>query len=162
MKISGTVEFAASATRASKAIQREEHLAHFLPGGAKLSQRLDGGFDFIVQKDIGPVALRLPGVLTVAPDPAGNDLLFRAKASHVLGGSADLNLTMGFAGDAARCRITYDGTLEATGLAGKAMALGAEKIQDRIQSALQAFGRRLEKGQKAHDARLAEKSAARG
>ncbi len=161
MKISGSVDFTASVQRAKSAIQRQEQLAHFLPKDAKLVARDDGGFDFTVQKDIGPVALRLPGVLRVTPGPDTDGVLFTAKASHILGGSADLVLSMAFSGDAGRCSIHYDGTLDATGLAGRALGMAADKVQARLLATLQGFGRRMEKSQKVHDAKATERQGVR-
>ncbi len=156
MDISGFVEIAAPVRRVRNAIQKRENLVHFLTPGSILGERPDQGFDFIVQRNFGPVSIRLSGVLTVTPDPTRDGLFLIAKAGHILGGSVELNLSMTFSGDAQTSKIVYAGTLEAGGLAGKVLGDSTSKVQSKMDQAFASFGLRMQRSQRAHETHKAE------
>jgi len=132
MILQGTVLISVPPEVAAEGFQRAETLIIFLTSKSELTQTGPGSFDFIIIKELGPVTLRLPGKLTVSPEPGG--LRFTAAARHILGGSATLSLHLGFAEAKTGCTLSYDGTLESTGLAGRLLRDQADQAQIAIDT----------------------------
>jgi carbon monoxide dehydrogenase subunit G len=117
-------------------------LATFLPGNSELTATGPGSFDFVIVKETGIVTLRLPGSLSIHAEGSGRQ--FSAAARHILGGSATLSLHLGFADKDGGCALTYDGTLESTGLAGRLLRDRADQAQDMIDARFAAVRVKLE------------------
>jgi len=143
MKLNGKLALAVPAPVAAEAFRDAGVLAQFLPGTSELTRSGPSTFDFMVIKDIGVMTLRLPGTLAVVA--LGQGLRFDANAKHLLGGSATLMLYLEFAPDGAGCVLSYDGTLESTGLVGRALRDRADQVQTVLAARIAAVTARIEK-----------------
>lgn len=146
--LNGKVEFAAAARRARNAMLNQDNIAKFLPPGSTIAKLDDQSFEFEVVKDVGITTVHLAGHMQVTPTDQKDTLRFVADAKHALGGNAVIDLAIRFDGDADNCAMIYEGTMQASGLVGKFLALGANKVQIRLDQAFREFGARLEKSQR--------------
>ena len=148
MDIHGEVTFDAAALRAMAALTDQDQLAHFMPHGSELSRIDDRTFAFSVTRALGITTVNLAGTMAVTPVEATKSLRFQVEGRHVIGGSALLDLAIRLDGDADHCFLAYSGTVQATGLVGKFLTLGEDRVQQRVKTAFADFGRRLERQQK--------------
>lgn len=143
MDLNGTVDLSVLPHDAIEGFHDARTLQHFLPGHSELTKTGPSEFAFVVTKDAGMVTLRLPGTLTIAPE--GDAFRFEAKARHMLGGSANLSLRIRFAPDGAGTLMTYEGTLEASGLAGRLLRDRAEQTGHVLDAKFSQVKRHLER-----------------
>lgn len=143
MKLTGSLSLAVPARFAAEALHDPDVLETFLPGNSPLTRIGPATFEFVVTKDAGVMTLRLPGTLTVVPEDGG--YRFVAKAKHMLGGSATLSLRLDFAPEGDGCVLSYDGTLESTGLAGRLLRDQEDQAQTVMTAKFVAVKARVER-----------------
>jgi carbon monoxide dehydrogenase subunit G len=108
MQIKGQIKIACPAPLLVQVLNDPGAMAKLLPNDTKLSLSSPGSFAFSVSKAMGPIKLTLPGTMTVIPTGNRQDQKLQIKAAHMIGG------------DTGRVtQLTYSGTLEASGLAGR-------------------------------------------
>ena len=142
MKLNGTLSLSVPPEVAAEGFQDPKTLGIFLPKNSQLTRAGPGEFSFVVIKEAGIVALKLPGTLTVTPSGAG--YLFEARAKHLIGGSATLSLALTFVPGGDGCEMTYDGTLESTGLAGRMLRERADHTQSVLDARFAAVKAEIE------------------
>jgi carbon monoxide dehydrogenase subunit G len=94
-------------------------MMQLLPAGSELEKSPDGTYKFSVVKSIGPLRLTLPGILTITPTGQGHGQTMTVAASHMIGGKVDMKLRINIFRAEGQTNMTYDGDLDATGLAGR-------------------------------------------
>lgn len=96
-----------------------EAITRLLPPGAKVEQTGEGRYSFTVSRAFGPIKLTLPGQMTITATGLGHDRHLVLRAAHIIGGKVDMEINFYFEPHEKATRIRYDGTLEASGLAGR-------------------------------------------
>lgn len=111
-------------------------LAQLLPDGSQMDQTADGAYAFSVSKSVGPIRLTLPGRMSLTTDGTGHDQLLKAHAAHMIGGKVDLALTLRITTEGRTTLLAYDGTLTATGLAGRILHEHRQRANGSLRAAL--------------------------
>ena len=145
MHLSGNLRITAPKVRTIGALHQPENLAVFLPGHAVVTETGVGGYDFVVSKALGPMALKLPGTLIIQPTQRGLAYSFKAEAQHMLAGNLVLDLQVNFATDGDATVVDYSGTLTATGMVGGILERQHQRVQDRLNTGMYMFKTRLER-----------------
>ena len=154
MQLAGTLSLALPPRRAIAALHDPENLAAYLPAPSTVRQLSTTAFEFVVMRPLGPIIFKLPGRLLIEPVARGKRYSFVANGKHTLAGGVTLALTIDFGGGGGGATaISYDGTLEATGLAGRLLG----ERQGRVETVLDAMFAAL----KARIGRTAEASRTR-
>ena len=135
MQLAGTLSLALPPRRAIAALHDPENLAAYLPAPSTVRQLSTTAFEFVVMRPLGPIIFKLPGRLLIEPVARGKRYSFVANGKHTLAGGVTLALTIDFGGGGGATAISYDGTLEATGLAGRLLG----ERQHRVQTVLDAM-----------------------
>jgi len=119
MQLNGVLQISVPPSRVAKALERPEVLRQLLPGEASVELTSVGLYSFTMKKTLGFLELRQDGTIQLVPSDQGVTLVVRA--AHRIGGAADLSVLIGLAAGAQHSgtEIAYDGTMEATGLAGR-------------------------------------------
>ena len=118
MRLNGVMQISAPPDRVAQALEQPDVLRALLPGEASVEKTSAGQYSFTLKKTLGFLELRQNGTIQLVP--AGQGLTLVVKASHRIGGSADMSVLIGLTpGTGAGTRIAYDGTMEASGLAGR-------------------------------------------
>ena len=145
MHLSGKLRITAPKGRTIGALHQAANLAVFLPGRAVVTETGVGGYDFVVSKALGPMALKMPGTLIIQPTQRGLAYSFKAEAQHMLAGNVVLDLQMNFATDGDDTVVDYSGTLSATGMVGGILERQHQRVQDRLNTGMYMFKTRLER-----------------
>ena len=145
MHLSGKLRVTAPKGRTIGALHQPANLAVFLPGHAVVTETGVGGYDFVVSKALGPMALKLVGTLIIQPIQRGLTYSFKAEAQHMLAGNVVLDLQMNFATDGDDTVVDYSGTLSATGMVGGILERQHQRVQDRLNTGMYMFKTRLER-----------------
>ena len=114
-------------------------LSQLLPPGSKLEQGQNGALAFVLNKTFGPIRLTLPGQLTLTPTGEGHNQTLSARASHNIGGMADLDLDLVFDLVDGKTLLDCTGNLVATGIAGRVL----RERQNRVNQILKGLLLRL-------------------
>jgi carbon monoxide dehydrogenase subunit G len=94
-------------------------LAKLLPAGSKIEPVADDSYAFTVSKGVGPIRLTLPGKMHLTAKGSGHDQTLVVNAAHMIGGKVDLKLEVAIVTDGDVTRLSYEGNLTASGLAGR-------------------------------------------
>lgn len=119
MEISGTLRAYCPPEDLVATLADARAITRLLPGGAQVEQTGEGRYSFTVSRAFGPIKLTLPGQMTITATGQGHDRRLVLRAAHIIGGKVDMEITFHFELIENATRMRYDGTLEATGLAGR-------------------------------------------
>ncbi len=144
MQIKGQIKFACPATFLVQVLNDPAAMAKLLPQNAKLELSGPGSFAFTVTKAMGPIKLTLPGTMTVIPTGTRQDQKLQVKAAHMIGGKVNLDLDVTMSDTGSITQLTYDGTLEASGLAGRMLQEREDRMNGFIRNMVVALKRHAE------------------
>ena len=119
MQISGQMKTICPPDFLLNVLRDPNAMRQLLPAGSRLDQSDDGTYPFTMTKSVGPIRLTLPGTLTLTPQAEGFNHLMTVRASHMIAGKVSLDLHIDITQAEGQTRITYQGELDATGLAGR-------------------------------------------
>lgn len=143
MHLSGKITIRAPRARCIAAVQQADTLAAFLPGDATVVVRDAHSFDVEFRREFGRIAVKLRGTLTVSEEVPGDVWRFVLQARHLLAGSAHMDITMRFSGTGPTT-LAYDGTLTATGMAGRMITEHQDRLQPKLDEMFAGLKQRLE------------------
>jgi len=130
MQLSGVLQISVPPARVVSALEEPDVLRALFPGEASVQQTSDGNYNFTLKKSLGFLELRQGG--TIRLERVGEGVSLVVRAAHRIGGAADLSVLIGLAGRDAGTAIAYDGTMEATGLAGRLLRDRAAQVRPYI------------------------------
>ena len=143
MQLNGVLQISVPPTRVAAALEQTDVLQALLPGEAVVEKISAGNYSFTLKKTLGFLELRQSGTIRLLPAKGGVTLLVRA--SHRIGGAADLSVLIELAPNpGAGTRIGYDGKLEATGLAGRLLRDRELQVHPYITQVFQRLKARIE------------------
>lgn len=143
MRLNGNVELAVSPSEVRAALNRPDVLRAMLPGDCTVTARGPGEFDFTLKKTVGFLEIRQNGTISIDSSTPGAEVL-RLAASHMIGGSVDLTVAIGLAPYGAGTAAVYDGTLTASGLAGRVLRDREGQVQPYVQRVFDKLKARIE------------------
>ena len=111
-------------------------MIQLLPAGSDLEQSPDGSYKFSVVKSVGPIRLTLPGTLTITPTGEGHSQTMTVRASHLIGGKVDMKLHISISRAEGQTQMTYEGELDATGLAGRILKEHRTRANGAVKASL--------------------------
>jgi carbon monoxide dehydrogenase subunit G len=119
MQLNGVLQISVPPDRVVLALEDPAVLSSLFPGEAMVQRVSEGSYTFTLTKTVGFLELRQSG--TIRLDRQKQGVALAVRAAHRIGGSADLKVMIGLEPGprGAGTRIGYDGTLEASGLAGR-------------------------------------------
>ena len=147
MQLRGAILITCPAKRVLNALHSPEVLASLVPGECEMVQTSATEYPFTIRRKFGPVALTLPGTLTITPQTE-DTYVFALKAAHFLGGKIEMTMTIGVVAAQGVSRLGYEAELEASGLAGRILDDRSDQIEAGIEARLNRLKKRLEKGDK--------------
>lgn len=118
-------------------------LQAILPSGAEIAPKAEGLYGFTLRKTLAQIEIRQSGDLTIAPQPP-EGIRVSLSTSHRLAGSVRLDLVLRAEGLASgQTRLSYTGTLTATGLAARLMRGRDMAIRGQMDRLLQRLKARI-------------------
>ena len=136
MQISGQIKTTCPPAFLLQMLNDPGAMTQILPPDSKLSKSGAGSFAFTVTKSVGPIRLTLPGTLTLTPKGKLLDQHLQVRAAHLIGGKVDLDLGVEIAQTDGVTRVSYDGELMATGLAGRILKEHRTRANAVVKAAL--------------------------
>ncbi|MEI6097025.1 MAG: SRPBCC domain-containing protein [Alphaproteobacteria bacterium] len=120
-------------------------LAQLLPAGSRIEAIAEDSYSFKVSKDVGPITLTLPGKLQLRAKGGGHDQTLTVHAAHLIGGKVDMELNVAIVNDGGMTRLTYEGDLTASGLAGRVLQEHRARANHSLKAALMRLKLHAEK-----------------
>ena len=136
MDISGLIRSTCPPESLVSALRDARSLARLLPDGSTLEKTGDGQYGFSVTKAVGPIRLTLPGKMTLTATGTGHNQLLSARASHLIGGKVELDLTLTIDQHGEQTHLAYSGRLNAAGLAGRMLRGHRARANSMLKAAL--------------------------
>ena len=96
-------------------------LAKLLPAGSRIDRNADGSLAFWVSKAVGPIRLTLPGKFQMTATGVGHGQVLTVNAAHLVGGKVDMVLNLAITPEGGSTKLSYSGSLTASGLAGRVL-----------------------------------------
>ncbi|MDT8855283.1 SRPBCC domain-containing protein [Paracoccaceae bacterium Fryx2] len=147
MQVQGQVNVAVRPPAVVRALHDPVLLQSFLPGGSKVTRTSETVFDFLAMRETAMITLKLPGTLTILELTPRRAYRMTARARHLLGGSLALDLDLTLARIDEATDLSYLGTIEGGGLAGKLLGDHEDAARNRITNMFHEFARRLQRRQ---------------
>lgn len=144
MQISGQTDILVPPAHALYALQSQAHLERFLLGTSGLLETGPGTYSFAIQRRLAVITLNLPGTLCVTETDPGRVCHFEAKAAHLIGGSAQLALDMTFDPTPRGTHLTWNGTLDSSGLARHVLREKESRIGSIVAQIMAEFKMRVQ------------------
>jgi carbon monoxide dehydrogenase subunit G len=136
MQISGQLRTKCPPPFLVNVLRDPDAMMQLLPVGSDLEQSEDGSYRFSVIKSVGPIRLTLPGTLTITPTGQGHGQTMTVHASHLIGGKVDMKLRIDIARAEGQTQMTYQGDLDATGLAGRILREHRARANSAVKASL--------------------------
>lgn len=143
VQLSGKITIRAARPHCIASLHQADTLAAFLPGDVVVSPKSANSFDVEFRREFGRIAVKLRGTLTIEEVEPSTLFRFVMQAKHLLAGSAHMDITMRFTGNAPT-DLRYDGTLTGTGLAGRMMAEREDRVQPKLDDMFVDLKQRIE------------------
>ena len=144
MKLSGLIRTNCPPDRLMALLHDPLILARMLPKGCEVTKSGEGSFDFAIRRAFGPINLSLPGTMTLMPTGTLQDHVLTAHAAHIIGGKVELTLTLAARRTDGTTKLSYEGDLQATGLAGRLMKEYESQADDGMRAAFQRLKKAAE------------------
>ncbi|MBD3763682.1 MAG: SRPBCC family protein [Rhodobacterales bacterium] len=133
MDLNGNVFVALPPDRVAPALTDPEMLRRMLPGCPGLEPAGPGRWRAPMERDMGPLTLRLTADLTMqAVGP--NAWRLTAQGGTMISGKVSAGFDITLEERAPGTRMTYAGTIEASGLAGKMLASREESLRNYVRN----------------------------
>lgn len=144
MQLNGVLQIAVPAARVASALEEPEVLRALFPGEASVTRVAAGQYGFTLKKTLGFLELRQSGTIRLERKDRG--VAMEVRAAHRIGGAADLLVMIGLepAARGPATRISYDGTLNATGLAGRLLRDREAQVQPYIARVFERIRAQIE------------------
>ena len=143
MHLSGKITIRGPRGLCIASVHQADTLAAFLPGDVTVIPRDANSFDVEFRREFGRIAVKLRGTLTIEVVEPGSLLRFVLQARHLLAGSATIDIAMRFDGSAPT-KLSYDGTLTGTGMAGRLLAEREDRVQPKLDAMFSGLKQRIE------------------
>ena len=148
MQLSGMIRTSTPHDRLTALLNDPVALTAMMPGGAEITQTDTTSYSFTLRKSFGPLRLRMPGTMTVTPSADGAEQYLVARASHLIGGKVNVDLTIRLTRQATMTELNYQGTLEATGLANRLAVENETSVQTSLRAVFVRLKLHAEGGQR--------------
>lgn len=142
MQVSGSVLVKATPAQAADALRDAGLLGSVIP--ACRSIRATGENSYEIRLDYyGPVKLGMDVALSYTPNPDGSfDVVLRA--GNMITGRVNSRTQLGLQPDPKGCLLSWSGSIEATGLAGRMLAGQAARLSARTNRMFRELGEKVE------------------
>jgi carbon monoxide dehydrogenase subunit G len=128
MQMNGVLEISVPPAQVLQHLAEPAVLSALLPGKGEVTQTAPGRYDFTLMKKVGFLEIRQSGQIHLT-QPAADRALLALTASHLIGGSVAMEVTVNLTERPKGTRIHYDGTVSAKGLAGRLLRDREQGVQ---------------------------------
>jgi uncharacterized protein len=134
MHLSGTIQIVAPQDQVAAAMRQPEMLRQMIPGCVDVVQVSDTEFGARIEKEIGPVTLRLPVQVTVEPAETENSYQLQITGRSMIAGSVQVTVAVQLGPESGGTRVDYTGDLRATGLSARLLKGREESLMHRTDA----------------------------
>jgi carbon monoxide dehydrogenase subunit G len=146
MKVAGALRILQPPARVAEALHDPAVLHHMLPACEGVEPLGPGRFRASMARKVGLLTLRVAPEIGLAPLPDGSGLDLTVEASSRIAGSLAARLCLGLEDDPVGTRLTWDGTVEASGLAQRLLAERQDQVAERVRGLFITLKRHLAGG----------------
>lgn len=141
MQVKGSVVVRSPSSRVAAALRDPRMIASVLPACRGITTT--GPDSYVARIEYaGPVPIGMDVDLTLEPTPGGSAVVM--KAGNLMTGRVTSRTSLTLTDEAGACRLSWDGTLEAGGLAGRLLAGKQDAVVARANRMFTELGARIE------------------
>lgn len=148
MDVSGAVVIRVPPERVAAALHDPRVLARVLPGCKSVTQTGEGRYQARVEFSGGPLPMRTDVALVVTPLPGGSAYRMEMKAGNIVTGTVRSSTELTLAQVPRGCRLTYQGTVDSTGLVKRFLSGRQESVANRVEQMFRGLKLHIEQGGK--------------
>lgn len=144
MDLSGRIDIKAPKAQVAAAIRDPEVLRQMIPACSGVERVSDSAFDARIEKEIGPITLRLNVRITVDPPEDADVYQMQVTGRSMIAGSVQMTADLALAARGDRTTLDYSGTLAATGLCAKVLHGRETMLADRTTAMFHKLRQEIE------------------
>lgn len=134
MDLSGSIDINAPLDRVAAAIREPEMLRPMIPGCVGVDRVSPSEFAGRIEKDIGPVTLKLTTQIIVEPPELATAYRMQLSGRSMIAGSVKVTVNITLSPGPGVTTLAYTGNLEATGLSSRLLKGRETLLTDRTNA----------------------------